>query len=183
MPGAAEMQQVLKTYQENRDVYELLVNRYGINALVVKALRQQFAADDSVMLIKMLSIVNTYGWRGKAYFGEASSMALLITFMHAGISYQKKYFSLMKEAALKGNLPPEGFAMIADCIALHDSGQQLYGTQFRFRRGVPGYAEPFPVASPEELDVRRKQIGLEPYQQFIAHFNPESLRQYCLYYY
>jgi hypothetical protein len=178
---AAEMQQILDAYQVNRDVMKLFISRYGNHALVVQQVKQQFRKDDSITLIKILSIVNTYGWKGKAHFGEAAPLAIIITFMHASLNYQKKYFPLMEEAAKKGTLPADGFAIIADWTSLHDSGQQIYGTQFNFSSWPNPHYIPLPIAAINELDQRRVQLKLEPYQSFVKNYNPDNMRQYCMY--
>ena len=181
VPVAAEMAEILQTYRINKSIFDLLARRYSKYSVVVTALQRQFAADDSVTLVKVLSIVNTWGWKGAAHYGEAGPWVLLITFMHAGITTQKKYFALLEHAAKQGLLPPEGFAMIADQIALQETGYQIYGTQMKPNRGAVKLYEPLPIVNPDELNNRRGALGLTSYDHYLLHYSPAMAEPYCLY--
>jgi hypothetical protein len=181
VPVAAEMAEILQTYRINKNIFDLLVSRYGKHSIVVAALKQQFAADDSITLIKILSIVNTWGWKGAAHYGEAGPWVLLITFMHANIHTQKKYFAFLERAAKQGLLPTEGFAIIADQIALQETGFQIYGTQMRLMQGLVKQYEPLPITNPDELNNRRGTLGLTSYDHYLLHYSPALLEPYCLY--
>jgi hypothetical protein len=181
VPVAAEMAEILQTYRINKSIFDLLARRYSKYSIVVTALQRQFAADDSVTLVKVLSIVNTWGWKGAAHYGEAGPWVLLITFMHASITTQKKYFAFLERAAKQGLLPPEGFAIIADQIALQETGYQIYGTQMRQPHGVSKIYEPLPIVNPDELNNRRGTLGLSSYDHYLLHYTPAMLERYCLY--
>lgn len=182
VPVATEMSEILQTYRINKNIFDLLVSRYGRYSAVVTALKRQFAADDSVVLVKILSIVNTWGWKGAAHYGEAGPWVLLITFMHAGLPTQKKYFPFLERATKQGLLPSYGFAIIADRIALQETGYQIYGTQMKQTRGVVKQYEPLPIVNPDELNNRRGALGLSSYDHYLLHYTPDLLEPYYLYY-
>jgi hypothetical protein len=181
IPVAAEMAEILQTYRINKSIFDLLTRRYGKYSAVVTALKNQFCADDSITLVKVLSIVNTWGWKGAAHYGEAGPWVLLITFMHAALPIQKKYFAFLERAAKQGLLPPDGFAMIADQIALQETGYQIYGTQMKPTRGVVKLYEPLPIVNPDELNNRRGALGLSSYDHYLLHYSPAITEPYCLY--
>jgi len=181
IPVAAEMAEILQTYRINKSIFDLLARRYGKYSAVVTTLQRQFAADDSITLVKVLSIVNTWGWKGAAHYGEAGPWVLLISFMHAGITTQKKYFAFLERAAKKGSLPPEGFAIIADQIALQETGYQIYGSQMKPTRGAIKLYEPLPIVNPDELNNRRGALGLSSYDHYLLHYSPAMVEPYCLY--
>lgn len=181
VPVATEMAEILHTYRINKNIFDLLISRYGRHSAVVTALQKQFAADDSVTLVKVLSIVNTWGWKGSAHYGDAGPWVLLITFMHAGFNTQKKYFPFLERATKQGLLPPYGFAVIADQIALQETGYQIYGTQLKQTRGSVYQYEPLPITNPDELNNRRGALGLTSYDYYLLHYSPVMIEPYCLY--
>ncbi len=181
VPVATEMAEILHTYRINKNVFDLLISRYGRYSAVVTALQKQLAVDDSITLVKVLSIVNTWGWKGSAHYGEAGPLVLLITFMHTNIITQKKYFAFLERATKQGILPPYGFAIIADQIALQETGYQIYGTQLKQTRGIVKQYEPLPVINPDELNNRRGTLGLSSYDHYLLHYTPAMLEPYCLY--
>lgn len=181
VPVAAEMAEMLQTYRINKNIFDLLNSRYGRYSAVVTALQRQFAADDSITLVKVLSIVNTWGWKGAAHYGEAGPWVLLITFMHAGFTTQKKYFAFLERATKQGLLPPYGFALIADQIALQETGYQIYGTQLKQTKGIVKQYEPLPIINPDELNNRRGALGLSSYDHYLLHYTPAIIEPYCLY--
>ncbi|PWK72476.1 hypothetical protein LX99_04333 [Mucilaginibacter oryzae] len=176
-PVAIEFSQMLKSYQANYDEYVRLCNRYGQNSEVVKRFKQYLHETDSINFIKMSSIVNTYGWKGKTDFGRDAAETLIIVLMHASIADQKKYFSIVRTAAFEGALPAEGFAIIADNIALNENNTQIYGTHVRI--ADDGQYQSFAIADEASVDARREAIGLCPLAMYLHIFKPDS-RSYFL---
>lgn len=173
---AMELSQMLKNYQAGFEQYQQLANRHGKNSKEAKSFKGQLLETDSINFIKVSSIVNTYGWRGKEYFGPDGPEALITTLLHANIANQKKYFSIIRVAALNGSLPAEGFAIIADNIALYENNTQIYGTHLKFSNGqYIAYA----LADETGVDARREQIGLCTLAVYLQNFKPYSQ----LYYY
>lgn len=155
---ALEFSQMLKGYKTNYDTYIGLLNKYGHKSADVKEFKEYLRRTDSINFIKITSIVNTYGWKGKTYFGRDAPEALIIVLMHADIAGQKKYFSIVRNAALEGALPAEGFAIIADNIALYENNTQIYGTHVKLAED--GQYQSFAIANEAGVDARREAIGL-----------------------
>jgi hypothetical protein len=173
---AAELSQMLKNYQKDFDEYQLLVNQHGKNSAEARSFKDHLREADSINFIKVSSIVNTYGWKGKEYFGADGPEALVTTLLHASIANQKKYFSIIRVAALNGSLPAEGFAIMADNIALYENNTQIYGTHLRLNNGQ---YEAYSIANEAGVDTRREQIGLCSLAVYLQNFKPYSQ----LYYY
>lgn len=173
---AMELSQMLKNYKDGFEQYQQLVNQYGKNSKEVKAIKEHLCEADSINFIKVSSIVNTYGWRGREYFGPEGPEALITTLLHANIANQKKYFSIARIAALNGSLPAEGFAIMADNIALYENNTQIYGTHLRLNNGQ---YEAYAIADESGVDTRRNQIGLCNLAVYLQNFKPYNQ----LYYY
>lgn len=173
---ALELSQMLKNYKEGFERYQDLVNQHGKNSKEAKSFKDHLLETDSINFIKVSSIVNTYGWKSKEYFGPDGPEALITTLLHASIANQKKYFSIIRIAALKGSLPAEGFAIIADNIALYENNTQIYGTHLRLSNGQ---YEAYAIADEPGVDTRRGQIGLCTLAVYLQNFKPYNQ----LYYY
>ncbi|AYL98199.1 DUF6624 domain-containing protein [Mucilaginibacter celer] len=176
-PVAIEFSQMLKEYQANYDKYIRLLNRYGKNSATVKEFKEYLHETDSINFIKVSSIVNTYGWRGKTYFGRDAAEAMIIVLMHADIAGQKKYFSIVRNAALEGALPAEGFAIIAENIDLNENNTQIYGTHVKITDD--GQYQSFAIADEAGVDKRREEIGLCSLAIYLHNFKPDG-RSYFL---
>lgn len=177
-PLVAEFKELLHNYQTNYNIFRLMYYRYGANAKVVQAMYQQFKYDDSITLYKVMSIVNTYGWLGKKRFGSVGPEVILISILHADLATQKKYFSVISEAAKEGDYPPEHLAFLADKIALSESGQQIYGMLIGDKRN--NRFIPFTISNETEVDARRKSIGLGTLSDFLKSYNPSFTHQFYL---
>jgi len=173
---AMELSQMLKNYKDDFEEYQQLVNQHGKNSKEATSFKYLLREKDSVNYIKITSIVNTYGWKGKEYFGADGPEALITTLLHANIANQKKYFSIVRIAALNGSLPAEGFAILADNIALYENNTQIYGTHLRLNNGQ---YEAYAIADEAGVDIRRNQIGLCTLAVYLQHFKSYSQ----LYYY
>ncbi|MEO3402291.1 DUF6624 domain-containing protein [Mucilaginibacter sp. CAU 1740] len=177
-PVAIEFSQMLKEYQANYDKYITLLNKHGQNSAAVKDFKEHLHETDSLNFIKVSSIVNTYGWRGKTYFGRDAAEALIIVLMHADIAGQKKYFSIVRNATLEGALPAEGFAIIADNIALNENNTQIYGTHVQ--QANDGQYQSFAIADEAGVDARREEIGLCSLAIYLHNFKPDSRSYYLV---
>jgi hypothetical protein len=173
---ALELSQMLKNYKAVFEQYQQLVNEHGKNSKEAISFKTHLREADSTNFIKVSSIVNTYGWRSKEYFGPDGPEALITTLLHANIVNQKKYFSIVRIAALNGSLPTEGFAIMADNIALYENNTQIYGTHLRLNNGQ---YEAYAITDEPGVDTRRNQIGLCSLAVYLQNFKPYSQ----LYYY
>lgn len=155
-----------------------MYNRYGPKSQVVQALLQQFKHDDAITLYKIMSIVNTYGWLGTKRFGSVGPEVILISILHADLATQKKYFSVISNAAKEGDYPPESLAFLADKIALSETGQQIYGMLISSKKN--NRYIPSPIINETEVDTRRKTIGLASLTEFLKNYNPSFINQFYL---
>jgi|GEM_PF-6549758 len=177
-PLVAEFKELLNIYQTNYNIYWLMYHRYGPNSRLVQTMQEQFKHDDAITLYKVMSIVNTYGWLGTKRFGSVGPEVILISILHADLATQKKYFSVISNAAKEGDYPPEHLAFLADKIALSETKQQIYGmliSDIKNNRYIP-----FPITNEAEVDARRRSIGLNPLSEFLKSYNPSFTNQFYL---
>ncbi|MQA83904.1 MAG: hypothetical protein GEV03_04530 [Streptosporangiales bacterium] len=71
----------------------------------------------------------------------------------------------MKEAAAKGDADPTEVAYLTDRVAINRGRRQTYGTQISC---ADGRAVTKPMVDPERVDERRRDVGLQPLEEYLA---------------
>ena len=144
-------------------------------------LREELAADGSLFhgyhpIMKSLhdrnaarlsEIVRLYGWPGKSLVGEEAASAAWIILQHAigHPNLQRDCFPLLVEKVKAGEISPEDMAMLEDRIRCFEGRPQRFGTQFDWDEN--GQMSPLPVDDMQQVELRRKQIGLKPMDEAV----------------
>ena len=125
--------------------------------------RQWDASVDERNARRMRAIVKEIGWPTTSKVGaQAEHMAWLLV-QHAGLEFQKECFALMaREPA--DEVCTRHLAYLEDRIRVREGLPQRYGTQLQ--KSDDGW-EPLPTQDPEDLDARRRAVGLEPIAEYL----------------
>jgi hypothetical protein len=112
---------------------------------------------------RIRAIVSEIGWPTTSKVGaQAEHMAWLLV-QHAELEFQKECFALMaREQA--DEVCARHLAYLEDRIRVREGLPQRYGTQLQKSDG--GW-EPLPTLDPEDLDARRRAVGLEPIGEYL----------------
>ena len=132
---------------------------------IQKLMEDQRAADEENQQL-LDAIVNQHGWPDKSIVGEEALNSAFMVVQHAGVSYQKHYLPMLKEAARKRDLPPENVAVLEDKMRMRDNLPQLYGTQLRVEES-DGKEHLYPIEDPAEVNERRAEMGLPPIEEML----------------
>lgn len=96
-----------------------------------------------------------------------SYSAIFLVVDHADISYQKRHFKTLKQAAKEGKIEQSEISTLYDRIMMHSGRRQLFGTQTQSHtRIIEGQPIPqqvcylWPVRRSRTLYKRRKKAGL-----------------------
>ena len=96
-----------------------------------------------------------------------SYSAIFLVVDHADISYQKRHFKTLKQAANEGKIEQSEISTLYDRIMMHSGRRQLFGTQTQSHTQIiEGEPIPqqvcylWPVRRSRTLDKRRKKAGL-----------------------
>ncbi len=134
------------------------IRDYGFKSPQMDSLNHAIMKFDSIALHKVQFIIDQYGWLGKSEVGVEANRALFLTIQHAQDHLvREKYFPLLKASAEAGESDLTAMATMQDRILVEQGEKQLYGTQSRM---VNGQQELYPVEDPDELNKRRKKVGL-----------------------
>ena len=95
--------------------------------------------------------------------------AIFLVVDHAEITYQKRYFKPLKQAAKEGKIKQSEINTLYDRIMMRSNRRQLFGTQTQSHtRIIEGETLPkqvcylWPVRRARTLDKRRKEAGQAP---------------------
>ncbi len=137
-----------------------------------KAILKKQDEIDRKNILQLEAIIKKYGWLNRSLVGQEASGAAFLIIQHAALGYQKKYFPLIKEAAVKNEAKPSDAAMLEDRILTHEGKKQIYGTQLRVNSET-SKLELFPIEDEENVDARRASVGMPPMAVYMKMFGLE----------
>ncbi len=146
-----------------------IVKKYGINSKEVKEILDNGAKLDAINLEIIKDIIKNYGWLGEKTVGFKANMALFLVIQHADLETQLQYLPIMEQAAREGNLRLKEYATYIDRIEIRQGRKQIYGTQVKYNEEI-GCHQVLPILNPEEVDERRKEVGLNTMQEQLAFY-------------
>lgn len=151
---------------------EEIENKYGNNSPEMKSHWKLIQKVDSINLEKVSKILDNRGWLGADVIGNTGNTTLFLVIQHADIETQEKYLPLMREAVENKNAAASSLAMLEDRVALGKNKKQIFGSQIgRDSKSGEYYVQP--IEDPENVDERRRKVGLGPLNDYTANWNFE----------
>ena len=164
---------ILDTIYQEDQKYRLQSNKiekkYGLESEEFKAHWKTIKEKDSINLIKVKKILDERGWLGADIIGRQGNATLFLVIQHADLETQEKYLPMMREAVKKGNAIPSSLALLEDRVALRQGKKQIYGSQM-LRDPETGFYYVAPLKDPDNVDKRRKKVGLRKLQDYISYW-------------
>ncbi len=120
---------------------------------------------DSINEIEVINIIDKYGWLGANSVGDLANQALWLVIQHAPIEIQEKYLSFLKVSVEKGESEGRYLAFLEDRVLMRNGEKQIYGSQSSFNK-ESGKFHIYPISNVENVNERRKKIGLEPIEEY-----------------
>ncbi|WP_163567226.1 DUF6624 domain-containing protein [Fodinicola feengrottensis] len=110
-------------------------------------------------------VFDQYGWPGQSMVGLAATKAAsrLVQHLEDDLPLQRRALELMTVAADAGDFPRREIAYVTDSVRLAEGRPQVYGTKFD---RVDGELVPCPLEDPEQVDERRRAMGLVPLHEY-----------------
>jgi hypothetical protein len=130
-------------------------------------------AVDTSNTARMRTIIGQHGWPGRSLVGDDGAQAAWLLVQHADHdpAFQRACLELLGHAVKAGQADAGHHAYLTDRVLLAEGKQQLYGTQLML---VGGTWQPRPLADPDRVDDRRRQVGLEPLADYLRRFEQLS---------
>ncbi|MFE1177601.1 DUF6624 domain-containing protein [Streptomyces sp. NPDC058773] len=116
------------------------------------------------------AIMDECGWPTAELVGEEAARAAWMIAQHADrqLDVQRRALQLMQKAVSAGSASPRELAFLRDRTLVNEGRKQVYGTQIA---GVKdGSPIPWPCEEPERMDVLRAEVGIEPFDEYVAKF-------------
>ncbi len=111
---------------------------------------------------RLRSILSEHGWPGRELVGEDGAEAAWLVLQHAILDpdLMRGAVSLVEKSVQTGDTEPRYLALLVDRIRTLEGRPQLYGSQYDWDEF--GDLNPLPIEDPDNVDVRRASVGLEP---------------------
>jgi hypothetical protein len=167
----AELEQRFKSDQDTREkahkmMEEARAKGVEVDKEVMSKLQEEMNRLDAINQSRITELLDKHGWIGKSKVGSLAASAVYLIVQHAPLETQLKYLPIMRAAAEAGELPKSSLALTEDRVRVRQKQPQLYGSQVKPGPGV----DLFLVADPENLDERRKAMGLGPVCKYLENF-------------
>lgn len=114
-------------------------------------------------------IINAYGWPTVDLVGKKANKNAWLLVQHADhdIKFQKRCLVLMKKVFKNDgkNIDKTNIAFLTDRVLVNEGKKQLFGTQFY--KTKEGKLISRPISDIKNLDRRRAQYDLPPFDEFL----------------
>jgi hypothetical protein len=127
---------------------------------------------DSLNLLEAKSIVNAFGFPGYDLVGTSTSNNFWSLIQHADndVVFQEDCLRQMKSLVDDKKANGKNYAFLIDRVKVNKNEKQIYGTQLYLNKDKTSYEIPI-VYKPEQLNERRKLVGLETIEEYIKLMN------------
>ncbi len=123
---------------------------------------------ENLRLVK--EIIRKYGWLGPQHVGLNASQGMFLVIQHADLATQELYLPIIRSAEKDGHLLSSNLAILEDRILMRKGLKQIYGSQ-TFNDKLTGKIYFYPIEKPDQLEVRRKSMGLVPMAEYANVMN------------
>lgn len=110
---------------------------------------------------RIKDIISQFGWPSISLIGTDGSHAAWLLVQHSDydIPFQKEALKLLQIAVEKGEASKKNLAYLIDRVKVNSGELRLFGTQFKDNK-------PLPIENEEQLEERRKEYELEPFEEY-----------------
>ncbi|MCH7415461.1 hypothetical protein MM213_18315 [Belliella sp. R4-6] len=124
----------------------------------------KYAIEDHRNQELIISIIEKCGMPTLNEINQQQMNAIWLGLQHTENKYRVKYFPLIEKAVKNGDLSKEQYALMKDRILMDAGKPQIYGSQLK-------NGKLYKLDAPETVNERRKEIGLEPLEDYLKRFD------------
>lgn len=169
-PLQAKLLAIYNDDQPIRYQYIEAEKEFGRQSPQVDSLGKRMMYMDSINLVKVTAILDTYGWIGPDKVGSTANQTLFLVIQHADLQTQQKYLPMMREAVKKKNARSSELALLEDRVALGEGRRQIYGSQIGWDAAT-NKEYVLPLEDPDNVDKRRAEVGLGPLADYVKNWD------------
>lgn len=159
----AELETLFMKDQTFRRIYKEAEEKLGKDSDAYEYFWEVVETQDKILEKEVTNIIDQYGWLGISEVGRLANGTQWSVLQHGSVNSKEKYAPLLKASVLENESQATHYARLIDRMLINSDRPQLYGTQINYTTKTPIFYE---VRDPEFIDKRRKELGLEPIQEF-----------------
>lgn len=143
--------------------------QFGRNSRQMDSLWRIINTKDASNIKVVTSILDKYGWLGAEEVGNRGNSTLFLVIQHSDLATQQKYLPMMREAVKNGKAQSSSLALLEDRVALGLGKKQIYGSQISRHNNGEHFV--MDLEDPDNVNKRRKEVGLQPLEDYVSHWN------------
>jgi len=174
-PLSDTLEAIYKLDQSTRAAY-IQAKQQNKAATIVDSLMKVMRNTDQENLAKVNAIVKQHSWLSPQKVGINGAQGLFLVIQHADLKTQEYYLPMIKEAEKKGEMLSSNLAILEDRICMRNGKKQIYGSQ-GFTDNETGKKYIYPISDIDNLEERRKAMGLQPMQDYVEGWNVEEYKR------
>lgn len=174
-PLAKQLDSIYQLDQSVRIAYQQAL-KDSASAPVVDSLLKVMRQTDAQNLMKVEAIIKQHGWLSPQKVGIYTAQGLFLVIQHADLSTQKRFLPMIREAEKKGDILSSNLAILEDRINMRSGKKQIYGSQ-GITDAKTGKKFIYPIIDVDNLDHRRKSMGMPPMKDYVAGWDLEKYKQ------
>ena len=163
-------------YQIDQDVQSKIMaainNKIPFDSIQKLQDLEQHIFKKHIPLIK--SIYSKHGYPTKEKVGQQASTHFFVLIQHSDNdpAFQAEMLPILEKLSKEGKVSRADYAYLYDRVQRNTGGMQRYGTQLSYDENGNLFDNqnriiyPKDLAEPHKVDERRKEVGLEPIEQY-----------------
>jgi hypothetical protein len=139
-----------------------------------KAALEKMQKIDHDNLAWFKQVVEKNGWPGKSMVGPDGAQGAFLIVQHAvsDLDFMADCLDKLQPAYKAGEAEGQWVALLTDrLLIMREKKKQLYGTQLQSKDGK---MVPQPIEDEANVDQRRKELGMQPLEQYLKMVNSRS---------
>jgi hypothetical protein len=153
----------------------IAVRQLGPVSPVVTALRRLQSMINKENLAELEAIITLKGWPKISQVGPEAAGAAFYVLQHSNGDAQQKYIELFRNACIEKEGNWNQYALMFDRMRMNQHQPQRYGTHFILDNRASGKKILYPLEDKTKVDEWRKEIGLEPLEDYIKRMNIDNI--------
>ena len=154
------------------DIQKALENKVAFDSIQKLQAIEKQVFDRHILIIKEIFTTNGYPTVKKVGTDASHHFFALIQHSDSDPAFQSSMLPILKKLSKKGEVSKKDYAYLYDRVQRNTGKKQLYGTQLSFDSkgnlfdSTNKIIVPQDLADPDNVDKRRKKMGLEPLEQY-----------------
>ncbi len=149
----------------------LAVRKLGPDSPVVSAMRRLQAMQNQKNLEELEVLLREKGWPKRSQVGPEAAGAPFFVLQHSNASAQEKYLPMFEKCCKENEADWQQYALMFDRMRMNQNLPQKYGTHYNLDNRATNERILYPLEDETKVDEWRKEIGLEPLQDYLIRSN------------